>query len=157
MNKCPQCGAARTMFDGQCSWKCGSYLKIVDGPALDWQFVQSEQCRLTVENAMLKDEQRRLADIITERNSEISELEAQIVTLNELQSVHDVISADERWEADLRTLVMGWRARALNERAFSIDEDATPSLRCSEELAAAIQRNTTTKTTNPVPPTEAGL
>lgn len=49
------------------------------------------------------------------------------------------ISAD-RVRDHLQELAMSWRARALNERAFGVDEDATPSLTCSQELVALIEQ-----------------
>lgn len=57
------------------------------------------------------------------------------------------VPADRRWEEELRALLLGWRARAMNERAYGVDEDATPSLKCSEELASVLQHNTPPKTT----------
>lgn len=167
-NECPVCGAVKHQFYGSWSWQCGSYNDLVPGPEPNWVHVQSAHCRcrvelaklveensslrseqqrLVTENAALKVEQRRLADMITERNSDISELEAQVETLNDLQSEPAALSADAQWEEELRALLLGWRARAMNERAYGVDEDATPSLKCSEELASVLQRNTTTKTT----------
>ena len=42
---CPKCGDVRTQFEGQTSWKCGSYSMYVPGLNPFWAIAESEHCQ----------------------------------------------------------------------------------------------------------------
>jgi len=48
---CPRCGAGRTQFEGQTSWKCGSYSMYVPGLNPFWAIAESEHCQARQELA----------------------------------------------------------------------------------------------------------
>lgn len=63
---CPKCGANRTLFEGQTSWECGSYRRVLGGPdicTVQVEFTEGEHCKT---KQALEAAKRRIAELENE-------------------------------------------------------------------------------------------
>ena len=67
---CPKCGAGRTQFEGQTSWKCGSYQSLIGGSHIrtpQFKLIEGEHCKtrqaLAARESELAEAQQRLSEI----------------------------------------------------------------------------------------------
>lgn len=69
---CPKCGAVRTQFEGQTSWKCGSYSMYVPGLNPFWAIAESEHCQARQQLAAANAEIERLRAQVERLKSEMT-------------------------------------------------------------------------------------
>lgn len=67
---CPKCEAARTKFEGQTSWECGSYQSLIGGSHIrtpQFKLIEGEHCKtrqaLAARESELAEAQRRVAEL----------------------------------------------------------------------------------------------